>query len=111
MSSESTVAGNFEQPLLPVADPVGYGAVHTAIEHAFSSGNVSEFLRSLERNGIRIRQFEELLGKGLLGQLTMAQYNTLENADQGQIREFYLSSLEKVPVELRSRFFKLYAYY
>jgi hypothetical protein len=35
----------------------------------------------------------------------------LGNADQGQIREFYLASLEKVAPEVRQRFFKLYAYY
>ena len=51
------------------------------------------------------------MGEELLGKLTRAQYSALENADQGQIREFYLASLEKVSVELRNRFFKLYAYY
>jgi len=35
----------------------------------------------------------------------------LGNADQGQIREFYLASLERVTPELRQKFFKLYAYY
>ena len=48
---------------------------------------------------------------GILGALTAAEYNRLGNGDQGQIREFYLASLEKVAPELRTKFFKLYAYY
>jgi len=111
MNNETTPISNFEKPVLPVADPVRYGAVRAAIENAFSSDTVTQFLRSLERNGLRIRQFEEIMGEELLGKLTRAQYSALENADQGQIREFYLASLEKVSVELRNRFFKLYAYY
>ena len=35
----------------------------------------------------------------------------LDNSDQGQIRELYLASLERVAPELREKFFRLYAYY
>jgi hypothetical protein len=35
----------------------------------------------------------------------------LSNGDQGQIREFYLASLEKVDASLRDKHFKVYAYY
>ena len=111
MSIASTPIGNFDQPVLPIADPVGFGAVRSSIETAFSSGQVSEFLRSLERSGVRIRQFESVLGHELLGKSTKEQYERLGNADQGQIREFYLARLEQVTPELRNKFFKLYAYY
>jgi hypothetical protein len=47
----------------------------------------------------------------MLGAAAAAQYNRLGNGDQGQIREFYLASLEEVAPELRTKFFKLYAYY
>ena len=100
-----------EQPILPIADPVAFGAVKTAIETSFSSGNVREFLRSLERKSARIREFEGVLSKGLLGPKTEAEYKQLPDGDQGQIREFYLASLEKVAPELRQQFFRLYAYY
>ena len=103
--------GNFDQPILPVLDPTGFGAVRTAIEAAFSSSRVSDFLKSLERNGVRIRHFEQVLDKGLLGSNTKGEYARLGNADQGQIREFYLASLERVSLDLRNKFFKLYAYY
>ncbi len=52
-----------------------------------------------------------ILRKGVLGATTVGEYNRLGNADQGQIREFYLASLEHVAPELREKFFKLYAYY
>ena len=100
-----------EQPVLPIADPVAFGAVKSAIESAFSTGKVAEFLRSLDRHGVRIREFEGVLKKGLLGSKTAAAYDSLPDGDQGQIRELYLASLERVAPELRQRFFRLYAYY
>jgi hypothetical protein len=100
-----------EQPVLPISDPQAFNAVKSAIQSAFSSGQVAEFLKSLERSKLRIRDFEEVLGKGNLGANTAAEYGRLGNADQGQIRELYLASLEQVAPELREKFFKLYAYY
>jgi hypothetical protein len=100
-----------EQPVLPIADPVAFGAVKSAIESSFSTGKVAEFLRSLDRQGVRIREFEMVLAKGLLGKKSAAEYSSLPDGDQGQIRELYLASLERVAPELRQRFFRLYAYY
>ena len=95
----------------PIADPQTFGAVKAAIETSFSSGHVAEFLKSLERAELRIRDFEDVLRKGKLGAATAGEYSRLRNGDQGQIREFYLASLEQVAPELREKFFKLYAYY
>ena len=100
-----------EQALIPVADPEAFGAVRTSIESAFSPARVKEFLKSVERAGLRIRDFELVLRKGLLGAASAGKYSRLGNGDQGQIREFYLASLEKVAPELRTSFYKLYAYY
>ena len=100
-----------EQAVIPVADPKTFGAVRGAIEAAFSAAKVREFLRGIQRSGLRIRDFEDVLSKGLLGQGTEAEYGRLNNGDQGQIRELYLASLEKVTPELRGEFFKVYAYY
>jgi hypothetical protein len=100
-----------EQPVLPIADPQAFGAVKAAIESAFSAGKVAEFLKSLDRQGVRIREFEDVLRKGLLGPKTAGEYKQLPNSDQGQIREIYLASLERVAPELRQKFFRLYAYY
>ena len=109
--SNSPAIGNFDQPVLPIADPARYYAVHAAITLAFSSAKVAGFLQSLASRSVRIRDFSNVLEYGLLGKETRTEYNNLGNADQGQIREFYLASLEKVAPELREKFFKLYAYY
>ena len=100
-----------EQALIPVADQQRFQAVRSAIETAFSANKVREFLRKLERSGLRIRDFETVLAKGALGSNTAAEYRQLEPSDQGQIRELYLATLEKVAPELRAEFFKLYSYY
>jgi hypothetical protein len=109
--SASPAIGNFEQPILPIADPQNYNAVHAVIEGSFSAPKVGGFLKSLTRTDLRIRDFEGVLLSGLLGDKTRGEYASLGNADQGQIRELYLASLEKVSPELRQKYFKLYAYY
>jgi len=103
--------GNFEQPVLAIADPDRFHAVHAPIEEAFSAPKLTGFLQSLSRRGLRIRNFEAVLSNGILGPNAKAEYTKLGNADQGQIREFYLASLEKVAPDVREKFFKLYAYY
>ena len=101
----------YEKPELAVVDPHAFDAVKKAIVTAFSSGQVVDFFKSLSRAGLRVRDFESVLNQGSLGGDTIAEYNRLGNADQGQIREFYLASLEQVAPEIREKFFKLYAYY
>ena len=100
-----------EQAAIPVADPENFAAVRSAIEAAFSSDKVTGFLKLIERAGLRIRDFELVLRRGLLGPSVVGEYGRLSNSDQGMIREFYLASLEKVAPELRTKFLKLYAYY
>jgi hypothetical protein len=100
-----------QKPDLPVADPQAFSAVRQAIETSFAAARVKDFLKSIERAGLRIRDFESVLRKGILGAPTANEYSRLGNGDQGQIRELYLASLEKVAPEMRAKFFKLYAYY
>jgi hypothetical protein len=100
-----------EKALIPVADPTSFGVVRSAIEAAFSGTKVREFLRAVQRASLRIRDFEDVLHKGLLGKTVESAYTALGNGDQGQIRELYLASLEKVSPDLRGEFFKVYAYY
>ena len=103
--------GNFDQPVLAIEDPQAFSAVHSAVEAAFSSSRVADFLGSLARKSARVRDFEAVLNKGLLTEKARTDYAQLGNADQGQIREYYLASLERVAPELRNKYFKLYAYY
>ena len=101
----------YERPPVAVADEATFRTVKSAVESSFAAHNVEKFLRSLERGGIRVRDFESVLNAGKLGVSTAVAYNKLTDGDQGQIREFYLASLEKVEPALRDKYFKLYAYY
>jgi hypothetical protein len=103
----------YERPAMSIVDAATFASVKRAIEHSFAPGNVEGFLKSLERAGLRIRHFEAVITAGKLGAGvgTAAEYAKLPSGDQGQIREFYLASLEKVEPGLRDKFFKLYAYY
>ena len=110
-ADQNSPIGNFDQPVLAIVAPQAFNAVRAAIEGSFSSGTVAKFLQSIDRQNLRIRNFEAVLANGLLGASAKSEYATLGNGDQGQIREFYLASLESVAPELRKKFFKLYAYY
>jgi hypothetical protein len=101
----------YERPVLSVQDETTFREVKTAVEARFSEADVRDFLRSLDKAGLRIREFESVLASGKLGAATSALYSKLSPSDQGQIRELYLALLEQVPVSLRDKFFKLYAYY
>ena len=101
----------YQQAAIPITDPQNFSAVREAVSGSFASSRVGEFLKSLDRSSVRIRDFEKVVSKGMLGPSTAAEYARLPAADQGQIREIYLASVEQVAPELRNRFFKLYAYY
>ncbi len=103
--------GIFEQATLPVQDEKTFSEVSEALNSAFSAKQVEDFLHRVKRAGMRARNFEAVLNKGLLGKETPARYASLANSDQGQIREKYLWLVEQVAPELRARYLKIYAYY
>jgi len=101
----------FEQATLPVLNEKTFAEVIQALNESFSARKVEDLLHRIKRAGLRARDFEGVLRKGLLGKETPAQYTELGNSDQGQIREKYLWLVEQVAPELRARFLKVYAYY
>jgi hypothetical protein len=101
----------FEKPVLEVEDGPSYDVVRSAIQAAFAPAAADRFLKRVETQRLRVRDFESVLGKGLLGQEAIAVYGRLGNLDRGQIRELYLASVEHVAPELRAKFLKIYAYY
>jgi hypothetical protein len=101
----------YERPAMNIVDGATFASVKAAIAAKFAPGSVEGFLKSLASAGLRIRDFEAVIKAGKLGADASAQYTTLAGGDQGQIREFYLASLEQVETNLRDKFFKLYAYY
>ena len=107
----------FEQAAIKVEKADEFGKLQAAIERAFSPEKVERFLKQMERQGLRVRDFDGLLAKGVLesvaepGANARQLYEALALSDQAQIRELYLSKLESVDVALRHKFKKLYQYY
>jgi hypothetical protein len=101
----------FEQAAIAVRDEQGYQKLHALIDAAFDARDVEVFLNSVSRKKLRVRDYEEILKRGLLGKEAVALYQALPVSDQGLTRERYLRLVEKVPLELRQRYLKVYAYY
>jgi hypothetical protein len=101
----------FEKPVLELEDGPSYDVVRSAIQAAFAPAAADRFLKRVEGQRLRVRDFESVLGKTLLGQEAIAAYGRLGNLDRGQIRELYLASVEHVAPELRAKYLKIYAYY
>ena len=101
----------FQQGTIPIENPAVYEAVKSAIESAFATPSVRTFLQQVARAKLRVRDFEQTLDQGLLGDAAKTGYAQLGDSDRGQIRELYLSSVEQVPQDIRGNFLKVYAYY
>jgi hypothetical protein len=101
----------YTQPALAIQDPASFAEMNAALEHAFAPSVVAKLLKSVKSAGLRIRDYEGVLAKGLLGDKTPSLYAKLGDSDRGQIRERYLSLVEHVAPELREKYLKIYAYY
>jgi len=94
-----------------VRDEQGYARLHALVDTVFDARDVEVFLNRVTKAKLRVRDYEMILERGLLGKEAIALYQTLPVSDQALTRERYLRLVEKVPVELRQRYFKVYAYY
>jgi hypothetical protein len=105
----------FEQAAIKVEKAQEFARLQAAIDQAFQSEKVEQFLKQLDRKGIRIRDFDAVLAQRVLdgntAQNSQQLYQSLVLSDQAQMREFYLSKIEKVDIALRHKFKKLYQYY
>ena len=107
----------FEQATIKIERPQEFAALQAAVAWAFE--NAERFFKQLDRKGIRVRDFDGVLAKRVLEEVTGAKselkalqlYQALTLSDQAQMREFYLSKLEAVDIALRQKFKKLYQYY
>ncbi len=108
---------SFEQAGIKVEREKEFGQLKESLLRAFAAGKIEDFLKQLTKKGIRIRDFDLVVASGVLekvdGELTGARklYESLSVADQGLIREFYLSKIEEVDSGLRTKYQKLYRYY
>ena len=105
----------FEQAAIKVERTQEYSRLQAAIEQAFAPGKVGQFLKQMDRKGIRIRDFEGVIAERVLdgetAQNSPQLYQALTLSDQALLREFYLSKIEEVDTALRHKFKKLYQYY
>ena len=109
----------FQQAAVRIEREQEFEELKGAIGRAFGPEKVEKFLKQVRRNGVRVRDFEAALAKGIFERVdeTLAKpgaqslYQALALSDQGQIREFYLSKIEEVEPGLRAKFQKLYRYY
>ncbi|MBV9075534.1 MAG: hypothetical protein JOZ10_18080 [Acidobacteria bacterium] len=107
----------FTQAQIEVENKAVFDELKGAIENALRSRS-EEFLHLLKRVGLRVRQFEVILHERIVEQLPGARtsrsceelFQELSASDQGLLREFYLTAIEEVPVELRTKYSKLYRY-
>ena len=102
----------YTQAVIAVHNEQVFGELKAAIDAVFAPQQVSRFLRSMERSGVRIRDFAGVLKKRLLPQTQAEQlFASLSTSDQAQLREHYLTRLEQVEPAVRTKFRKLYSYY
>jgi hypothetical protein len=112
----------FEQAAIKIEKVQEFAKLQAAVEQAFLPEKVERFLKLLDRKGIRVREFDAVLAARALeeaaggsaassGLSAWQLYQALPLSDQAQMREFYLSKLETVGIELRHKFKKLYQYY
>src|SRR5580704_1041061 len=101
----------FEQAGIAVQDEQGYQRRHGLIDAAFDSRDVEVFLNRVIKSKLRVRDYESILRRGFLGKEAVGLYEALPVSDQGLTRERYLRLVEAVPLELRQRYFRVYAYY
>jgi len=111
----------FEQALIKVQKEKEFEELKGAITRAFAPENAGKYLKRNASAGLRIRDFDLVLVKGVLeqvdgtlagsGQSAQGLYAVLALSDQAQMKEFYLSKVEEVDRVLRARFHKLYQYY
>ena len=101
----------FEQAAIAVQDEQGYAQLHALIDAAFDARDVEVFLNRVKRAKLRVRDYEGVLRRGLLGKQAIALYEALPVSDQGLTRERYLRLVEAVAMEPRQRYFRVYAYY
>ncbi len=111
----------FQQAPIKIEKVEEFEELKAALARIFAPEQIHKFLKNLESNGIRIRDFESVLAKKLLekldrplaesGKTAQRLYQGLTLSDQGQMREFYLTKVETVDLALREKFNKLYRYY
>ena len=111
----------YEQAQIPVQKAEAFAQLRAALERIFSSAALEKLYGRMESKGVAAREFEKIVGLGLLeeadatlagcGKTANQIYQSLTVSDQALMREFYLERLEKVDPQVRLKHQKIYRYY
>jgi hypothetical protein len=101
----------FEQAAIAVQDEQEFAELQARIDKAFDSRDVEVLMSRVARVRLRIRDFEAVVERGLLGKDAVSLYEALPESDRAMTREQYFKLVEAVEPELRQRYFRIYACY
>ena|SRR5438874_5951700 len=108
----------FTQAQIEIENVQAVEELKTLIRNALNERNLDSFLHTMKRFGYKVRQFDGVLEDHILQQVPGASasksgedlYAELGASNQGLIREFYLTEIERIPVEWRRKYQKLFQY-
>ncbi len=108
----------FQQAAIRIEREKEFEELKGAVTGAFGPERIELLLKRLNREGLRVRDWDSVLAKGVLERVVaglakpaLELYQSLTVSDQAQMRELYLSRVEEVDSKLRAKFQKLYRYY
>ena len=111
----------YQQAQIAVTRTEDFEQLKSALERIFSSTAVGKFYGKLQSRTVYVREFEKVLGLGILesvdsalaksGKPAKVLYESLTVSDQALMREFYLERIEKVDTKVREKYQKVYRYY
>ena|SRR5215471_2147624 len=111
----------YEQAQIPIQQAEAFERLKSALERVFASASLDKFYRRLEGKSVSAREFEKIVGLGIIEEVdtelasagTGANqlYCSLAVSDRALMREFYLERLERVDPRIRQKYRKVYSYY
>ncbi|MGA9042827.1 MAG: hypothetical protein WB421_20025 [Terriglobales bacterium] len=112
---------DFVKAEIKVESEKEFEGLKSSIIRIFDPNKVEGFLKRMVGKSLRIRDWDGVVAKRLLdqsdevlaksGTTSQRLYEALTLSDQAQMREFYLSKIEELAPETRTKFKQLYQYY
>ena len=112
---------SYQQAQIPVAKVKEFEQLRSTLERILAPATVESFYKKLSGRTVYVREFEKLIGSGILeeldgglkssGKTARQLYESLALSDQALMREFYLERIEQVDVKIREKYRKVYRYY
>jgi hypothetical protein len=109
----------FQQAPIAVQKAAEFQQLKAGLLRVFAAGTVEKFLGRLKSQGIRARDWEAILDRRVLedcdpelrsGTGARALYQALPVSDQGLMREFYLTEVENIDLQVREKYSKVFRY-